>query len=57
MSHGVMRFWFLLNFIFFLAFFEILASLSICRVFSSGIQADENPPVYIFSEQLSNLII
>ena len=33
MSHGVMRFWFLLNFLFILAFFDILASLSITRVF------------------------
>ena len=37
MSDGVMRFWFLLNFLFILAFFDILASLSISRVFSSGI--------------------
>ena len=37
MSHGVMSFWFLLNFLFISAFFDILASLSISRVFSSGI--------------------
>ena len=37
LSHGVTRFWFLLNFLFILAFFDILASLSISRVFSSGI--------------------
>ena len=36
MSHRVMRFWFLLNFLFISAFFDILASLSISRVFSSG---------------------
>ena len=37
MSYRVMRFWFLLNFLFISAFFDILASLSISRVFSSGI--------------------
>ena len=37
MSHRVIRFWFLLNFLFISAFFDILASLSISRVFSSGI--------------------
>ena len=36
MSHGVMRFWFPLNFLFILAFFDILASLSTSRVFSRG---------------------
>ena len=41
MSHGFMRFWFLLNFPFILAFFDILASLSIARVFSAALQADE----------------
>ena len=35
MSHGVMRFWFLWNFLFISASFDILASLSIYRVFSS----------------------
>ena len=37
MSHGVMRFWLLLNFLFSSALFDILASLSISRVFSSSI--------------------
>ena len=37
MSHGVMRFWFLLNFLFISAFSDILASLSISRVFPSRI--------------------
>ena len=37
MSHGVIRFWFLLNFLFILAFFDIIGSLSISRVFPSGI--------------------
>ena len=37
MSHGVMRFWFLLNFLLIFVFFDILASLSISRVFPSGI--------------------
>ena len=36
MSHRVSRFWFLLNFLFISTFFNILASLSISRVFSSG---------------------
>ena len=36
MSHRVIRFWFLLIFFFISAFFDILASLSISRVFSSG---------------------
>ena len=57
MSHGVIHFWFLLNFVFILAFFDILASLSISSVFSSGIWNAENPPGQIFPEQLSNLII
>ena len=35
MSHRVIRFWFLFNFLFISAFFDILASLSISRVFSS----------------------
>ena len=35
MSHGVMRFWFLFNFLFISAFLDILASLSTSRVFSS----------------------
>ena len=35
MSHGVMRFWLLLNFLFILAFFDILASFSIFCVFIS----------------------
>ena len=33
MSHRVIRFWFLLNFLFISAFFDILASLSISRGF------------------------
>ena len=32
MSHGVMHFWFLLNFLFISAFFDILALLSVPRV-------------------------
>ena len=36
MSHGVMRFWFLLNFLFISVAFDILASLSVSGVFSSG---------------------
>ena len=36
MSHGVMRFLFLLNFLFISAFFDILASLSISRGFSQN---------------------
>ena len=36
MSRGVMCFWFLLNFPFISAFFDIPASLSISRVFSRG---------------------
>ena len=36
MSHGVMRFWFPLNFLFISASSDILASLSISHVFSSG---------------------
>ena len=35
MPHGVMRFWILLNFLFISTSFDILASLSISRVFSS----------------------
>ena len=57
MSHGIMRFWFLLNFLFISAFFDILALLSISRDFSSGIPGDEHPPAQIFLEQLSNFII
>ena len=53
MSHGVMRFWFLLNFLFISAFFDILASLWIFRVFQAVFQADENPPAQLFPEQLS----
>ena len=37
MSHRVMRFWFLLNFLFISAFFDILALLSISPICSSGI--------------------
>ena len=37
MSHGVMHFWLLFNFVFISAFFDILASLSISRVFISSI--------------------
>ena len=36
MSHGNMRFKFLLNFLFISAFFDILASLSVSCVFASG---------------------
>ena len=36
MSHRVIRFWFLFNFLFISAIFDILASLSIYRFFSSG---------------------
>ena len=43
MSHGVMCFWFVLNFRFFSASFDILALFSIPCVFSSVRQADENP--------------
>ena len=40
------------------ALFDILASLSISRVFFQTVfQVDENPPAQIFPEQLSNLII
>ena len=35
-SHRVIRFWFLLNFLFISTFFDIVASLSIPRVFSSS---------------------
>ena len=42
MSHRVIRFWFLLKFLFISAFFDILASLSISRVFSSGILGQLN---------------
>ena len=37
MSNGVMRFWFLLTFLFISALIDILALLSISRVFSGGI--------------------
>ena len=57
MSCRVMGFWFLLNFLFILPFFDILASLSISAFFQAVFQTDENPPVQIFPEQLSNLII
>ena len=56
MSHGVMHFCFLLNFVLISAFFDILASLSISRVFSSVISGRWKYP-QIFPEQLSNLII
>ena len=36
MSHRVICFWFLWNFLFILAFFDILALLSIFHIFSSG---------------------
>ena len=36
MSHRVIRFWFLLNSHFISAFFDIVALLSISRVFPSG---------------------
>ena len=36
MSHRVIRLWFLLNFLFILGFFDILGSLLISRIFSSG---------------------
>ena len=41
MSHRVIRFWFLLNFLFILAFFDILASLSISHIFQVALQADQ----------------
>ena len=44
MSLEVMRFWFLLNFIFISAFSDILVSL-ISRVLSKAFQVDENPPI------------
>ena len=37
MPNGVMRFWFLLTFLFISALIDILALLSISRVFSGGI--------------------
>ena len=57
MSYRVIRFWFLLNFLFISAFFDILASLSIPAFFQAAFQADENPPGLTFPEQLSNVII
>ena len=36
MSHRVIRLWFLLNFLFIFCFFDILGSLLISRIFSSG---------------------
>ena len=57
MSHGVIRFWFLLNFPFISAPFDILAYLSIPRVFQAAFQVDEYPLAQIFPEQLANLII
>ena len=57
MSHGVLHFRFLLNFLFISAFFDILASLSISAFFQAVLQFDENPPAQIFPEQLSNLIM
>ena len=44
MSDRVMRFWFLLNFLFISASSDILASLSISRIFQAAFQVDENPP-------------
>ena len=44
MSHGVMRFWFLLDFIFISASFDILTSLSISAFFQAAFQADKNLP-------------
>ena len=57
MSDGVMRFWFLLGFLFISASVNILASLSVSRVFQAAFQVDENAPAQAFLEQLSNLII
>ena len=51
MSHGVMCFWFLLNFLLILASFDSLALPPISPVFPSVLQADENPLVYTFPEQ------
>ena len=56
MSHGVMRFWFLLNFIFISAFSYIRVRYQFPAFFQVVFQADENPPAQIFSEQLPNLI-
>ena len=57
MSHGVTPFWFILNFFFISAFFDIIVSLSISLVFQAVLQADENSPAQVFPEQLLNLII
>ena len=56
MSHGVMRFLFLLNFLFISASFDILASLSIPRVFSSGVLAQWKS-LNLVCEELSYQII
>ena len=49
-SHRVIPFWFLLNFLFISAFFDILALLTISRVFQAAFQANENPPGLTFPE-------
>ena len=54
MSHGVMRFWFLLNFLFASVAFDIPASLSVSRVFSSGFLGRWKSPCLDIPEQLSN---
>ena len=57
MSHRVIRFWFLLNFVFISALLDILASLSISHIFSSGFSGRRKPPASTFPKQLSNVII
>ena len=44
MSHRVIRFWFLLNFLFILAFFDTLVCYQFPAFFQATFQADENPP-------------
>ena len=57
MSHGVMRFRFLLNFLFISVFFDILASLSISRVFSSSISGRWKSSCSDIPRTIINLII
>ena len=57
MSHRVICFWFLLNFLFISFFFDILAPLSISRVFSSGFLGRPKSSCLDIPEQLSNVII
>ena len=56
MSHGVMCYWFLLNFFFISAFSDILA-YQFLAFFEAAFQADENPPALTFPEQILNVII